>query len=70
MQMMYISKKLASIPSAKRRMWSVTAVFAESSQDAYPINMLRNLALDKVTSAFAFLADVDFVPAPNLQAEA
>merc|ERR1712195_297049 len=40
---------------------------AESNYDQmYPINALRNAALDQASTALVFLLDVDFVPAPDL----
>ena len=32
----------------------------------YPINLLRNVALDQVRTPFVFLSDIDFLPMPNL----
>ena len=32
----------------------------------YPINLLRNVALDRAETAHVFLSDVDFLPMPNL----
>ncbi|KAK7580259.1 hypothetical protein V9T40_000888 [Parthenolecanium corni] len=33
---------------------------------AYPINMLRNVALEQVNTPFVFLTDIDFLPMPGL----
>ncbi|VDO97581.1 unnamed protein product [Soboliphyme baturini] len=32
----------------------------------YPVNKLRNVALDQVVTAYVFLTDVDFIPVENL----
>jgi len=34
--------------------------------DRYPINLLRNVALDQVQTPFVFLADIDFLPMAGL----
>ncbi|XKL67023.1 hypothetical protein PGB90_010443 [Kerria lacca] len=39
-------------------------VYKEGS--AYPINMLRNVALEQVITPFVFLSDIDFLPMPGL----
>ena len=39
---------------------------ATEYDDMYPINNLRNLALDAATSQMVLLVDVDFVPSPQL----
>jgi glycosyltransferase-like protein LARGE len=36
------------------------------NQSLHPINFLRNVALDQVRTPFVFLADIDFLPMPNL----
>ena len=36
------------------------------SQDLYPINFLRNVALEQVLTDYVFLNDVDFMPIPNM----
>lgn len=35
-------------------------------QDIYPINTLRNVALDNVSTKFVFLSDIDFLPGETL----
>ena len=41
-------------------------VFKTSHNDVYPINLLRNIALQQASTEFVFLLDVDFVPDPSL----
>ncbi len=41
-------------------------MFLFGSQDAYPINALRNVALNHSATPHVFLTDVDFVPVPGL----
>jgi hypothetical protein len=38
----------------------------EQSPEQYPINRLRNMALDSVETSHIFVVDVDFVPSENL----
>ena len=42
----------------------ITIVLFDKS--LYPINLLRNVALDHVRTPFVFLADIDFLPMQNL----
>jgi hypothetical protein len=37
-----------------------------NSRPPYPINLLRNLALEAVRTSFVFMVDVDFLPSVNL----
>lgn len=32
------------------------------SQDFYPVNLLRNVALQQVNTPYVFLTDIDFLP--------
>lgn len=41
-------------------------VFKTSHNDVYPINLLRNIALQQANTKFVFLLDVDFVPNSEL----
>ena len=41
-------------------------VFRNSNEKIYPINMLRNVALQNAKTGYVFLCDVDFAPMPNL----
>nr|CAB3251538.1 glycosyltransferase-like protein LARGE2 [Phallusia mammillata] len=41
-------------------------VFQNTVKDVYPINLLRNIALQQVVTDFVFLYDVDFVPMMGL----
>lgn len=34
-------------------------------QEFYPVNYLRNIALEHVRTPFVFLNDIDFVPVPG-----
>ena len=36
------------------------------SQGLYPINYLRNVALNNSVTDYVFLSDVDFIPVPGL----
>ncbi|KAI8494752.1 hypothetical protein Bbelb_273570 [Branchiostoma belcheri] len=61
----YINKKLRH--PKFRTFCSVLAVYANVVNDEYPINYLRNLALQMVKSKYVFLLDADFIPSPNFQ---
>ena len=37
-----------------------------SSQDFFPVNFLRNVALDNAATKYVFLTDIDFEPMPGL----
>ena len=39
------------------------AALMSNSRDEYPINLLRNLAIDKAETSHVFVSDLDFWPA-------
>ena len=41
-------------------------VFQSSNTDIFPINLLRNIALQQALTEFVFLCDVDFIPMSDL----
>jgi len=50
----------------KRRNIAYHMVFKNSNENIYPINFLRNVALQNVKTEYVFLYDVDFVPMSHL----
>lgn len=59
-----------SIVSAKEKCPNLTVLLLRASKDAttwaYPVNRLRNMALDAVQTSHILVADVDFVPSVHL----
>ena len=59
-----------SIVSAKEKCPQLIAVTLMASKDsttwAYPVNRLRNMALDAVQTSHILVADIDFVPSKDL----
>ena len=50
----------------KRKNIAFHIVFRDSNEKIYPINFLRNVALQNVKTEYVFLYDVDFSPMPHL----
>mmetsp|Transcript_30912 Transcript_30912/g.39805 ORF Transcript_30912/g.39805 Transcript_30912/m.39805 type:complete len:353 (+) Transcript_30912:836-1894(+) len=44
----------------------IAILFAKSKYDEYPVNKLRNMAIDAVSTSHYLLADIDFVPDNNI----
>ena len=59
-----------SIVAAKNNCSQLTVVSLQASHDstewAYPVNRLRNMALDAVQTSHILVADIDFVPSVDL----
>lgn len=59
-----------SIVTAKKTCPQLTVVALSASRDAtewaYPVNRLRNIALDAVQTSHVLVADIDFVPSADL----
>ncbi|XP_033126599.1 uncharacterized protein LOC117124472 isoform X2 [Anneissia japonica] len=64
-QRLYINKKIKPLKAQSRT--NMIAVFANTMQDEYPVNFLRNLALRQSTTDFIFIIDADFLPSPNFK---
>ncbi|XP_038078788.1 LARGE xylosyl- and glucuronyltransferase 2-A-like [Patiria miniata] len=62
---LYIKKKLRN--SHLQGRCNMVVVFAKTSEDEYPVNYLRNLAIRQAKTKYIFLLDADFVPAPDFQ---
>jgi hypothetical protein len=45
----------------------LSLVFGKSVAGEFPMNTLRNIAWDQVTTEFIFLLDVDFIPSSNFE---
>ena len=56
--------------SEVNRLISVHAVYKRSDTHAYPVNLLRNIALEQAATEYVLLLDVDFVPRPGLASSA
>eukprot|EP00055_Hartaetosiga_balthica_P009506 m.38019 g.38019 ORF g.38019 m.38019 type:complete len:463 (+) comp6772_c0_seq3:319-1707(+) len=63
----YLEKSLArsALGESQFKLWNVSLSLGEPTQ-AYPINALRNIASDLVSSPFVFPMDADFVPSRSL----
>ncbi|XP_022084720.1 LARGE xylosyl- and glucuronyltransferase 2-like [Acanthaster planci] len=62
----YIKKKLRNSHLPGR--CNMVVVYAKTSEDEYPVNYLRNLAIRQAKTKYIFLLDADFVPSPDFQA--
>jgi len=49
--------------TTKNEMFKCVFIFFQILQDYYPLNLLRNVALNATKTPLSYLSDVDFVPA-------
>ena len=64
---LYLEKKLRNFNLSSGS--DITFVSGLDDQHSYPINKLRNLAIEKVKTKFMLILDADFQPSPNLERE-
>ncbi|XP_074597011.1 uncharacterized protein LOC141852066 isoform X2 [Brevipalpus obovatus] len=64
-QRMYLEKKLRNLNLSSGS--DITFVLGPDDQNSYPINKLRNIAIEKVRTRFMLILDADFQPSPNLE---
>lgn len=70
-QTKYIEKTVrhAVMAAAAPQTWHLALHVAELRNTRYPINVLRNMAMDAATSEWILPLDVDFLPSPNLKVD-
>ncbi|XP_077996785.1 xylosyl- and glucuronyltransferase LARGE2-like [Glandiceps talaboti] len=61
----YINKKLNNPKFTTQTI--VTAVYANTVNDEYPVNYLRNLAIKQCQTTYMLLLDADFIPSPGFR---
>ncbi|XP_072019743.1 xylosyl- and glucuronyltransferase LARGE1-like isoform X2 [Amphiura filiformis] len=61
----YIKKKLKDTKFQTK--CDLTAFYAKTVDDDYPINYLRNKAISQAKTQYLLLLDADFIPSPNLE---
>lgn len=59
---LYVGKWAPLAEICALRVLSGTIFLAFFQEKYYPVNLLRNIALNMVTTEFVFLSDVDFIP--------
>ena len=62
----YDAQEVAFFSSYACRGCTVSVVHGGSKQQAYPINLLRNVALQAAATDLVFVFDTDFLPSPEL----
>nr|XP_006818881.1 PREDICTED: uncharacterized protein LOC102804782 [Saccoglossus kowalevskii] len=62
---LYIQKKLKTAQFSPHTV--ITAVYANTVYDVYPINYLRNLAIKNSRTSYMLLLDADFIPSSKLR---
>jgi len=46
--------------------YQIKHIYVHFLKDFYPINLLRNVALENVVTPYVFLSDIDFLPMSGL----
>ena len=62
----YDAAELAFFSAYRCAGCTVSVVHSGGAREAYPINLLRNVALSAAPTALVFLFDTDFLPSPQL----